>query len=219
METKIRNQLRILIIISFLLMGLGLIGLRPAYAMEVPKPPTNVTGSNGHMYITSNAIGYPAGDPHIGYFKPIPGKCTDQPVFSFAGTGYDNSLFSIGVDDQGAYLNHLEYDLGRDEFEIHVSLVCFLEGYGEIGYEDIFVIYVAPQLNVGSDMTIKVGDAFAAEGTFTDPGPEDNWTLYVNYGDAPGEYEEGWELLDFDPYNQNFGFYHNYANDGIYKIV
>ncbi|MFN2304922.1 MAG: PKD domain-containing protein, partial [Anaerolineales bacterium] len=216
MKSKFVKQLSVFAMISVLLIGLELCNVCPVFAMEAPKPPTNVVGSLGNMFITSNAIGYPADDPHIGYLKPVTGKCTDQPIFTLAGSGDDNNFFSLGTDAQGTYLDHLEYDQGRDEFTIHLELVCFLDK--EIAYEDYFVIYVAPQLNIGSDQTMKLGDAFSRVGFFTDPGPVDNWTLYVNYGDAVGEYEAGWESLNFNPTYRDFELYHNYVNDGLYHV-
>jgi hypothetical protein len=220
---NIKNLLRGLLLISLLgviLFGTGVLGVHSVSAMGKQSIKAYVPGSEGNIILSNNSISSYSGGLLIGYLSPAPGKCTDQPVFTLPGySNTDNQLFQITINQNGSSsLQSRELDLGRDEFHIRVALVCFISGVGEVGYEDSFTLFVAPEINIGGDAVNKIGEPFGRLGYFVDPGPENSWTLYVNYGDAEGEYEQGWQPLDFNAYSKDFELFHNYANEGYYTV-
>jgi uncharacterized delta-60 repeat protein len=70
----------------------------------------------------------------------------------------------------------------------------------------------APQVLLGSDLTLNEGGQFSELAHFTDPGP-DTWTATVDYGDGGGT-----RPLTLNA-NQTFGTGHGYADNGVYTVT
>ena len=113
----------------------------------------------------------------------------------------------VEIGDGGAIVtDHLYADDGAFLLEVAASG----EGGTTVASVSVVVQNVAPEVTLGDDVIITVGDGFASTGAFTDPGA-DTHTISVDFGDGASGTAESADGV--------FGFDHLYGAAGAYTVT
>jgi len=123
-----------------------------------------------------------------------------------------SDTYASGGDVTHVYADDDPPGTAADPYTITVDLVDEDGTHESAGIKLITVQNVAPQVWVGEDAAIEVGDTFTSTGGVVDPGA-DSWTAVVDYGDGS----------EVQPLNLNadktFSLSHVYAEEGVYFVT
>ncbi|MEW6221036.1 MAG: PKD domain-containing protein [Thermodesulfobacteriota bacterium] len=97
-------------------------------------------------------------------------------------------------------------------FTVTVQVIDDDGGVGTASFQ-VTVVNVPPEVEIGLDETIDLGQAFQRQGSFTDPGASDTHTATVDYGDGTGV-----QALALNP-DKTFFLDHVYTEVGVFTVT
>lgn len=114
----------------------------------------------------------------------------------------------LELSDKSFSLRHVYADNGD-----YRAVVTVTDASGDSGSAQLSVkvLNVAPRVEAGQDVTLKVGEELSRQGAFADPGA-DGWTATVDYGDGSGA-----RPLALD--GNSFTLGHVYSAAGEYTVT
>ncbi len=92
--------------------------------------------------------------------------------------------FGDGATAAGATPSHTYADNGS--YTVTLTVTAVDGGLTNSATATATIANVAPVVSALADATLRPGESYAADGSFTDPGA-DTWTAMVNYGDGSGD--------------------------------
>lgn len=170
---------------------------------ESGGPPTNspptveaggdYSGTEGSPIALDATISDPDNDSFStawGYGDPNVAACT------FGNPHQADTTFTCT--DDGTFTVSLQaYDGNHDPVTDHATVT---------------ISNVDPQVDLGDDVEIFLGETFSLDGEFTDPGTDDTHAATVDYGDGTGE-----QTLTLNT-DDTFSLSHTYLDNGQYTV-
>jgi PKD repeat protein len=179
-----------------------------------------VTDSDGGMGMATLWVEIYNVDPMV---NEIYGEIDEGSTFTFSGSFTDPGADTwtatvdygdgsgeqpLALDGQTFQLSHT-YANGWGDYSSGSVWVRDGDGYGGASWIYLIIRNVAPVVHAEGG-TINAGSVFTSSVSITDPGAEEMWAAFINYGDGT------WESLGVD---RTFQLSHAYETSGTYSVT